>query len=330
MTMLLCHEYANALARLTGDAFQEEVCVRLGNAILGFQPVPRKPQGDGGLDGISHNGEHAYCCYGPEYDAAKTPKDRTTAIVNKFRSDLRRVFELENQGTKLVQIENKEIATILPDGTTLKHIKLIVNWFESHRIIGPIGTAVKKYRIASACKYVDSAASVVIWGPTDLANAFGVDESTLLRVQHGKFLKEVQTAADFVSIGNQSDFDAKMASLSKICPPHQAATIATMKEQFLADWRMALAFEQKLDDTLPTLHRALDDNRRRIAHKVAQLMIASERPHTELGRAGQIANQILSHDFETFGTELLEAISSGEVGRLIGECPIGWEVPASA
>jgi hypothetical protein len=74
-------EYARSLSQLTGDPFQQEVCVRLGRAILSFQPVPRKPQGDGGLDGISHDGEHAYCCYGPEYDPAKKTKDRINGIV---------------------------------------------------------------------------------------------------------------------------------------------------------------------------------------------------------------------------------------------------------
>lgn len=328
--MSLSHEYARALSQLTGDAFQEEVCERLGKAILSFQSIPRKPQGDGGLDGISHDWEHAYCCYGPEHDAAKTAKERTHAIVHKFKSDLRKLFELDMDGTKIVQIENKEIATIVPDGTTLKHIKLIVNWFESHRIIGPIGTAVKKYRKESCCKYVDVAASVVIWGPTELATAYPVDESTILRSRHRAFLKEVQTEADRVAIQNPSDFDAKMASLATICAPHQVPAIALMKEQFLADWRTALAFEQKLDGTLPTLRRALEDNRRRIAHKVSQLMAASERSHAELAHAEEIARQVLAHDFGTFGPELLEAISSGEVARLIGECPIGWEVPASA
>lgn len=127
----------------------------------------------------------------PQYDAAKTPKERTNAIVDKFKSDLRRLFELDIKGTKLVQIENKEIATILPDGTTLKHIKLIVNWFESHRILGPIGTALKKYRKESCCKYVDVDASVVIWGPIELATAYPPDENTILRSRHRKFLNEV-------------------------------------------------------------------------------------------------------------------------------------------
>src|ERR1017187_5698693 len=56
--MSLSHEYAYALSQLTGDDFQAEVCVRLGNAILSFQDVPRKPHGDGGLDGLSHSAEN--------------------------------------------------------------------------------------------------------------------------------------------------------------------------------------------------------------------------------------------------------------------------------
>jgi hypothetical protein len=327
----LSHEYARALSQLTGDDFQAEVCVRLGNAIFSFQDVPRKPYGDGGLDGLSHDAEHAYCCYGPEYDKFKVAKDLAADIVDKFRSDLRKLFELEMDDGKIVQIENKEIAKILPDGTTLKHIRLIVNWFESHRIIGPIGTAVKKYRKASMCRYVDEGASVVVWGPKQLATLYPVDESTILRSRHAKFLREVLSAAELVAIENPSDFDTKMNSLSKICPAHQAPAIASLKESLLSDWRMALAFEQKLDGTLPTLHKALEDHRRRILQKVAQLMIASDKPWAELGRAAEIATGVLAPDFEAaFGTTLLSAISSGEVARLIGECPISWEEPAHA
>src|ERR1039458_7154041 len=143
-------------------------------------------------------------------------------IVDKFRGDLRKLFELDMDDGKIVRIESKEIATILPEGTTVKHIRLIVNWFESHRIIGPIGTAVKKYRKASTCRYVDEGASVVVWGPKQLATLYPVDESTILRSRHAKFLKEVQSAAELVAIENPSDFDAKMNSLGKICRAHQA------------------------------------------------------------------------------------------------------------
>jgi hypothetical protein len=72
--MSLINEYARTLSQLTGDDFQEEVCTRLQTVILSFQTIPPKPQGDAGLDGISHDGEHRYCCYGPEHDEFKKPK----------------------------------------------------------------------------------------------------------------------------------------------------------------------------------------------------------------------------------------------------------------
>lgn len=323
-------EYSRSLSQLTGDPFQEEVCIRLGRVILSFQPIPRKPHGDGGLDGLSHDGEQAYCCYGPEYDPAKKPRDLVDAIVDKFREDLRKLFELDTHGTKLIHKENREIATIVAEGTTIKHIKLIVNWFESHRLVGPINTALKKYRKASACKYVDPAASVVIWGPKDFASAYVVDEESILRIRQGTLLREVKTAAETVNIADPTTFEAKIAALKMICPAYQAPTIEGMRAQFLSDWRMSLAFEQKLDGSLPTLHHALEDDRLRVAQQVRHLMISSSKPHAELARAEQIAKDVLANDFRTFGSTLLDSISSGEIARLMGDCLIAWEAPTSA
>ena|ERR1035437_3645293 len=106
--MALVQEYAESLAALTGDEFQREVCARLQTAILGFQSIPSRPQGDAGLDGFSHNGERGYCCYGPEHDAFKTNKQRENAIVDKFKSDLRRLCELDFEKKNLVCINSAE------------------------------------------------------------------------------------------------------------------------------------------------------------------------------------------------------------------------------
>jgi hypothetical protein len=138
----LAGEYAESLASLEGDDFQREVCARLEGVFLGFQVVPAKPQGDAGLDGFSHHGERGYCCYGPEHDSFKTNKRRESAIVEKFAGDLRRLFELDVKNGKLVHKDSPEMGTILPKGRRLKHIELVVNWFESHRVLGPILTRV--------------------------------------------------------------------------------------------------------------------------------------------------------------------------------------------
>src|ERR1051326_1418128 len=129
-------EYANTLALLEGNEFQTEVSTYLGTQIVGFQVVPSKPQGDGGLDGMSHNGERGYCCYGVQHDAFKNAKARVNSIVDKFCEDLRRLFELDFDKKKLVCVENLQLGSILPKDQKLKQIYLIVNWFEDHRILG--------------------------------------------------------------------------------------------------------------------------------------------------------------------------------------------------
>src|SRR5256885_2102066 len=107
-------EYARGLSSLEGDEFQLEVCAFLYNVIIGFQSVPAAPHGDAGLDAFSDSGKKGYCCYGPKHDEFKTSNAREKAIVKKFSSDLRRLFELETKGKTLVVKESPEMETILP------------------------------------------------------------------------------------------------------------------------------------------------------------------------------------------------------------------------
>ena len=179
--------YATTLASLTGTAFQAEVCARLQSVVLGFQTIPSKPHGDAGLDGFSHVGTQGYCCYGPELKAYRQTRSLEKAIVDKFKSDLRRLLELEFKKTVLTCCENPEMATILPTGKKLMHVDLVVNWFESHRVVGPIHTALLEYKQSSTLRYVDANATIAIIGPTELANRWSVDELTLVRAQQKIF-----------------------------------------------------------------------------------------------------------------------------------------------
>ena len=112
MPITLTQEYSRALAALEGAEFQKEVNARLATVIIGFQTIPSKPQGDGGLDGLSHNGTHGYCCYGLEHNGFKNNRAREQAVVNKFAGDLRRLFELEAKGRTLVHKATPELQTI--------------------------------------------------------------------------------------------------------------------------------------------------------------------------------------------------------------------------
>lgn len=326
--MSLIQEYAQSLAALTGQDFEDEVCARLQGVILDFQTVPATPQGDGGLDGFSHGGARGYCCYGLKPDEFKSNKQRENAIVEKFKSDLRRLCELDHAKRKLICIENEELCTILPNGQKLQHVTLLVNWFDSHRVLNPILTAFAEYRQTSLGRYVASDASVVVLGPKELANQYAVDEGTIIRAQQRIVAQRVQLAATMVALANPEDFEHKMAILREIRPDRLPA-IEALTVQLRNHWRMALAFERELDETLPTLHRTLEDDRGRILTRVSQLMLASNEPWTELGKASGIAEEILGRDFGKLYGPLVQDVSSGEIARLIGECPVGWERPAA-
>jgi hypothetical protein len=325
-TNSLTDEYARTLAALTGTDFQVEVCTRLRSVILGFQDVPAKPQGDAGLDGVSHGGERGYCCYGPEHDEFKTNKGRESGIIKKFSSDLRRLFELDIKNRRLVRKENRELSTILPPGQRIKYIRLIVNWFESHRILGPILAKVAEYKIASACRYVDPDVIVVVTGPKQLAADYAVDEFTIARARQSTFVEKIQKNADTLTIEDPKDFDWKMSVLLEI-RPDQPEAVKAVAEGFRNDWRAALAFERELGDTLPTLHLALEVARSQIATRVAALMLSSNEPWTQLASASDLARAILERDFERLYGILVPTVASGEVARLIGECTVRWQKP---
>jgi hypothetical protein len=325
--MSLVQEYMESLAALSGNDFQAEVCARLQAVILSFQTIPAKPHGDAGLDAFSHDGKRGYCCYGLEHDGFANSKERETALSKKFKSDLRRLLELDFKGKKLIHAESPEMRTILPNGRRLEHIQLIANWFESHRVLNPVMTALNEYKQASKCRYVNSDASAIIVGPKQLAERFAVDEITILRARQRVLIKAVKEAAQALTINDPKDFDSKMTVLREIRPDRTSA-IQALAEQFRVNWRMAIAFDKHLDETVPTLHKTLEESRSRILAKVAALMLASTEPWTELGQAGEIAEKILEQAFGKQFGELICDVSSGEIARLIGECPIGWEAPS--
>jgi hypothetical protein len=320
-------EYEQTLASLSGDAFQTEVSVRLGKFIDGFQTVPAYPQGDAGLDAISHYGEKAYCCYGLEHDEFKTPKQREKAIVKKFKGDLLKLFELD--GENLTFSENKELSTILPKGKKIKHVELVCNWFNSHQVLGPILTAVQEYVGSSQCRYVEKDVTVRLIGPKQLANQYAVDELTIARVRQRAVVENVEKKAKDKKLEGTEKFDKKMATLRVILPGQDDA-IDAVQEEFQRGWRVALAFEEELNDTLPHLHRSFELDRQRITGDVSTLMLGTTHPWTELPKTKKLALEILEKDFGNIFGALLVDVSSGEIARLIGECRIKWEPSSDA
>jgi hypothetical protein len=174
------------------------------------------------------------------------------------------------------------------------------------------------------CRYVDGNATVIVVGPKDLANRYAVDEVTITRARQRVFLQRLQEKAGSVVLTDTAKFDEKRDILKEMYPD-LVETVDGLWVQLQTSWRMALAFEQELDDTLPNLHRDLEVNRARILQKVRTLMLSSPAPWDQLTKSTEFATEILRKDFEALYGSIVEDLSNGEVARLVGECPIGWK-----
>ena len=316
-------EYEKFVGSLEGDEFQEEVCARLQGHITDFQRIPDKPSGDGGLDGLSHGQERAYCCYGPEQNPVrlKTKRLLKEAIVKKFSADLRKLFELTIDSH---HSPTAELATIMGTGNKIRTIHLVVSWFESHRIIGPLNTTFKRFKMASRLNYVREDATLAIWGPKDLATRGPLDEHTLFRLQSKDLFKRLRTtSAEDVPPNTTGDFDAKFADLKRR-RPQRADYIDGLAKEFRDAWATAIALDNDLASTSVVLHEALETARTDAARAARVRSMADAEPY-ELIDAMQrdVANR-LGEEFGRRLGGLTTKVADGVVAGLIGGCPIEW------
>lgn len=319
--------YAKMLGSLEKDAFETEVCARLAAFISDFQRVPRKPSGDGGMDGLSHGQTTAYCCYGPEQEPFKTNlKGLKDDIVEKFRGDLRKLFELKHdEKSKLVKKPNVEISTILASGCKIKRVRCVVSWFESHRVIGPLNTSLAKYKVASDCTYVEPTAQLTVWGPHDLSMQCAVDDYTLFRIEHQVLISKVEqaVAAGFMP-PQANDFEAKFDDLCAR-KPDRKISIEDLRSYFRSSWGAALTLDNELAATSVRLHRLLEEARIQAAVSARLKSATSLGPEELIEKMQEIMVERFS---ELFGKEglgpMTRRVADGEVGRLIGDCPIEW------
>jgi hypothetical protein len=326
VTQINATEYAKLLSALEKEEFEEEICAFLGTFIADFQRIPAKPRGDAGLDGLSHGQTHAYCCYGPEQEPwKKNLKGLKDDILEKFRSDLRKLFELEfDKNKKLIRNVNAEMATILAPGRKLTNVYLVVSWFETHRIIGPLNKSFAEYKAVSSCAYIDSAAQPTIWGPRDLATRWVVDELALFRVENQALVAKVKKAlASGVAPPVPDKFDAKFEYLRTKSPENKAVTDA-LADHFRQSWSGALALDNELAATSVVLHEALEIAR---TQTTIAAYIQSQLKSEPMELLEHMRNEVKSKLGEVFGERLgvlSPKVADGEIARLIGECPINW------
>jgi hypothetical protein len=317
-------DYEKLLSKLESHAFQEAVCARLQSVIVDFQAIPAKPQGDGGLDGLSHSQERAYCCYGPEQEARKLEnKGLKEDIVNKFSEDLRKLFELEFHKKKLKQTRNEELASIIGAGRKIKHVHLVVSCFESHRIIGPLNTNFDKYKAASELRFIDASATLNVWGPKNLAALGAVDEHTLFRVQNPALIACLQTASAAQLVNESGDFGAKFDDLKRR-QPRSAQRIEGIAEKLREAWAAAIALDNDLSTNSLGLHQVLESVRSDAALTAQVKSMSALDPYQLIDTMQKEVGVQLEQGFGNRFGPLTPRITQGVVAGLIGECPIDW------
>lgn len=323
MTSTNLADYEQLIGKLEGNVFQDEVCARLQSTYVDFQRIPAKPHGDGGLDGLSHGQERAYCCYGPEQEARKLDnKGLKDDIITKFSSDLRRIFELGFEKRRLKPTATKELETILGENRKIKHIYLVVSCFESHRIIGPLNTNFDKYKSASELRFVDNGATITIWGPRDLVGLGAVDEHTLFRIQNPGLIACIQSASA-AALTKSGDFDAKFSDLKRR-RPGASVKIDEIAQKLREAWAAEIALDNDLSKNSLGLHQILESVRSNAALLAQTKSMCATNPYALIDTMNEeIASQLDRGFGNRFGT-LTPRITQGIVASLIGECPIDW------
>ncbi len=326
----LIDAYIKALSALEEMPFQRAIVQRLLVALNNFQSVPTYPQGDGALDGHSHKATHGYCCYGLKYSEAKTDHQRAEQLVKKFCNDLRRLYEIDSPAkNKYVQKDNDALVNIFGAVPALAnricHVSLIANWFDSNKPLGKIKQNAAKYAAASQCRWITPDADIVLKGPKEFADQYGVDESTMLWLEHQDLMQHLKHEAPTIDLADGPTFDSKMLLAQELLPDSKH-NVQQFADLLRADWQQSIAFERRLADRIPNLHAALERGRRQLLAKV--LSHSPSRPWETLTHATELSEAVFDPDFTpVYGKAFVRDIASGEVARLVGACPINWKGP---
>lgn len=324
-------EYAQKLATIFGDPFQEGIIFVLQRSIVDFQRIPTKPSGDGGLDGLSHEWTRAYCCYGLDLQASgKTkPEDLREKIVSKFREDLQKLCELKKDRSTISHEDNTRLAAILTGGKKLAHIQLITNYLEDNRIIGDLSISFATYKSNSKCKFIDPGCTMSIWGPDDICNYFTIDDAAMLRIENPSLatvISEVENTAphDLPPLeAPTSSLDEKIMALAG-----EPSDFLDYKDQLLQDWSRYILFMQKLNSNLPNLHRELEALVKRVSIKArleSNTGIHTNVPTELIGKIENAIEEGTKHVLSRYVSDAdVEAFKDRTVARLIGMCPLDW------
>lgn len=317
-----------------GDDFENAAYLFFARHFIDAQQVPAIPQGDGGIDFYTHGGTVGYCCYGPEAESRNTTagrKELKTKIITKFKGDLKRIFELEeNRSGKCNHRKNDGLESVLGQGR-FKCIRLICNWFHDKGLLGPLNDAFKKYKAASQCRFVTDDCTLAFLGPEQIIDQHPPDDVAIFRLTRPGIMKLLDTvsATPLESLPpphaeKMVDFEAKFEILGKIWQG-RAKQVQRFKDDQMKRWRQCLLLLQKLESDHPQVHKEFE-RLLEAAAEIANEMSLSAAPD---GNLGVIIIEKLTQMIRAEMTGLIQTNSAPDVARmmtarLIGECPFQW------
>lgn len=318
---------ARKLSVLVGKAFETAVCAYLqgSGSFFDFQTIPDP---DGGVDGLSHKQTRGYLMYGPDIKRRGTKeltRKLVDATVKKFRSDFRRILELEGDGAKQLKVAakpNTELQGIMAKGNRMSHVHCIVSAFDSGAIIGPLNESFAKYLAVSENRFVSPDATMTIWGPTEVA-ARGVPSSSMIALlEHGGLQTAVNAALSSVTVApdNTSDFDEKFDHMDLV-----GRKTTGLRQTMRQHWSKSIAYDKELSDTSPDIHARLVRIRSSAALAAQLASVTSAQPAELLKETWKELKQQLDDSLgDRLTPEQKNEFAIAETARLIGECHLDW------
>lgn len=335
MTATIESAFAERLARLVGDDFQRAVCSVLAKNFHHFQPVVAKPSGDGGIDGISHDCDVIYCCYGLDISAVKqlNTADIKNQVADKFRADIRRIMELEpvqkkkKNGPKWQKAPNATIAGLWPAGRKAKHIKCICNWNEHSGVFKAINDHYADYKNHSDMTYVDASCTVTFLGPKDFVASVVVDEASLLRLEHSGFIKIlVGPGTAPPAAATTSKFVQKFELLTT-AHPERKQELEEMRDGLIGDWTALLCRLNQIENELPQIHEKVSKcivSVARAATLETTALGSKDAPNFLASFTDKVVTRLAADLSDLLPPDQVRPFAEQIVAKLIGECPINW------
>lgn len=332
---LLRGEFVRRLSALTGNPFQEVIVQLLLRRFPSFQSVPAKPHGDGGVDGLSHNQTRAYCCYGLEYVPTDKKTDVRRKLCEKYRSDLRRIFEVTPSKSKqgstrsrkpaLEHEPNTELEAIFAAGAKLTTIHLVSNQYEDNTVLGPLNSDFQNCISSSQCRFVDKTCTLSLWGPKEMSQVAILDEQTLLLIENPQLFNILSTSTVAPLPNQTEDFDEKFDQISPSATPHTTATVNELRAAYRQAWAQSILRDQRLINNFPNFHQKIERIRKTA---ISRARIGSLQPNQAPAKLLQEIKdhitQSISAEFAGLPPYLCDDLGNEEVARLIGTCPLEW------